>query len=68
MAELRLVFVDGKIPKILDKKCYYFLVIHTCYGDISKNVPDSSDIEFGYTVAEHLTIVGELKIIRLKNH
>ena len=25
-------------------------------------------VEFGYTVAEHLTIVGELKIIRLKNH
>ena len=32
------------------------------------NVHDSSDIEFGYTVAEHLTIVDELKIICLKNH
>lgn len=31
------------------------------------NVHDSSDIEFG-TVAEHLTIVDELKIICLKNH
>lgn len=32
------------------------------------NVHDSSDIEFGYTVAEHLTIVDKLKIICLKNH
>lgn len=64
MAELRLVFVDGKIPKILDKKCYYFLVIHT-YLKMSTILPI---VEFGYTVAEHLTIVGELKIIRLKNH
>lgn len=32
------------------------------------NVHDSSDTEFGYTVAEHLTIVDELKIICLKNH